>query len=149
MIVVTGNDLRFPLFKITGGKMAQAREAVRSQIAETNRRLKEALSRGDAAAMAGCYTEDALLLPPNSEPIERSGIEAFWGAASEAGVGGIDLETVEVEEMGETAWEFGRFLLKDKQGRDLDNGKYIVVWKQDRGGWRLHRDIWSSSRQPG
>jgi uncharacterized protein (TIGR02246 family) len=127
---------------------SQATEAVRSKIIDTNRRLMEALSRGDAAAMAACYTDDALLLPPNHEPVGRSGIEAFWRAAREAGAGSIMLDTVEVEEMGDTAWEFGRYELKDREGRDFDKGKYIVVWKQVKEGWRLHRDIWSSNRQP-
>jgi hypothetical protein len=28
----------------------------------------------------------------------------------------------------------------------LDEGKYIVIWKQVEGQWKLHRDILNSSR---
>jgi hypothetical protein len=27
----------------------------------------------------------------------------------------------------------------------LDQGKYIVIWKREKGQWKLHRDIFNSS----
>jgi len=27
----------------------------------------------------------------------------------------------------------------------MDQGKYIVIWKQVEGEWKLHRDIWNTS----
>ena len=27
-----------------------------------------------------------------------------------------------------------------------DSGKYLVVWKNDGGSWKLHRDIWTTSQ---
>jgi ketosteroid isomerase-like protein len=30
----------------------------------------------------------------------------------------------------------------------LDYGKYVVIWKQDKREWKLHRDIFNSSRPP-
>jgi ketosteroid isomerase-like protein len=62
------------------------------------------------------------------------------------GVAAADLETVEFEEMGDTAWEVGKFSLKAKDGRLLDHGQYIVIWKREHGAWKWHRDIWNSSR---
>jgi ketosteroid isomerase-like protein len=32
--------------------------------------------------------------------------------------------------------------------RALDKGKYIVIWKQEDGQWKLHRDIFNSSMPP-
>jgi ketosteroid isomerase-like protein len=41
---------------------------------------KRPFARGDAAALAGMYTEDASLLPPGAEMIRgRAAIQAFWG----------------------------------------------------------------------
>jgi ketosteroid isomerase-like protein len=31
----------------------------------------------------------------------------------------------------------------------VDQGKYIVIWKQDGGQWKLHRDIFNSSLPAG
>ena len=30
----------------------------------------------------------------------------------------------------------------------MDSGKFIVIWKQEGGQWKLHRDIWNSSMPP-
>jgi ketosteroid isomerase-like protein len=38
--------------------------------------------------------------------------------------------------------------LKGKDGAELDHGKYVVIWKKEAGGWKLHRDIWNSSQAP-
>ena len=43
------------------------------------------------------------------------------------------LETVELEDHGETAIEVGRYTLKADGGVVADQGKYIVVWKNDGG----------------
>jgi ketosteroid isomerase-like protein len=31
-------------------------------------------------------------------------------------------------------------------GTEADRGKYIVIWKNQGGLWKLHRDIWNSSK---
>jgi ketosteroid isomerase-like protein len=61
------------------------------------------------------------------------------------GITRVTLETMEVEAAGETAYEVGKFPL-EASGSVADQGKYLVVWKRDGGDWRLHRDIWCTSR---
>jgi ketosteroid isomerase-like protein len=64
------------------------------------------------------------------------------------GIKEAGLETVEVEGHGDTAVEVGKFTLKSEGGQVLDQGKYIVIWKQEEGQWKLHRDIFNSSMAP-
>ncbi len=59
------------------------------------------------------------------------------------------LETLELESHGETAVEVGKYTLGGGEGQTLDQGKYVVVWKNDGGAWKLHRDIWTSSLPAG
>jgi ketosteroid isomerase-like protein len=33
-------------------------------------------------------------------------------------------------------------------GAVMDSGKFIVIWKQEGGRWKLHQDIWNSSLAP-
>ena len=40
--------------------------------------------------------------------------------------------------------ETGRYELYDAQNKILDKGKYVVVWKQENGEWKLFRDIFNS-----
>jgi len=50
-----------------------------------------------------------------------------------------------VEAHGDTAIEVGRYRLMAAGGAVAAAGKYIVIWKNDRGTWKLHRDIWTTS----
>ena len=49
---------------------------------------------------------------------------------------------------GNTAIEEGKYTLRGESGNVLDRGKYIVIWKQQVGQWKLHRDIWTTSLTP-
>ncbi|MBI1816732.1 MAG: SgcJ/EcaC family oxidoreductase [Deltaproteobacteria bacterium] len=122
----------------------------RAAIEAANQRFMVAAARGDATAIAALYTATGEVLPPNGET--RSGtqaLEAFWKAALDAGVKQAKLDTVEVEDCGDTAYEVGRYSMSGADGQAIDTGKYIVVWKRQRGQWKLHRDIWNSNRAVG
>ncbi len=70
---------------------------------------------------------------------------SFWQAVIDMGVKEAVLEIIEVEGHGDTAIEVSKFKMKDTNGNELDHGKYIVIWKQEDGAWKLHYDIWNSS----
>jgi ketosteroid isomerase-like protein len=54
-------------------------EHIRQAIAEGNKKFSERFRQGDAGAVADLYTEDAVLLPQNSDKIiGKAGVEAFW-----------------------------------------------------------------------
>lgn len=81
--------------------------------------------------MANLYTEDGMLLPTGSDFV--------------MGIRQAKLEIVEVEHHGDTAIEVGQYTLSGEGNQVMDQGKYIVIWKQQNGQWKLHRDIWNSS----
>ena len=123
---------------------------VNAAIAAANREFMEAFARQDAAGMAGMYTAEGQLLPANSDFVSgTSAIEQFWGGAMGMGIRTAKLETVELEAHGETAVEVGKYTLGGDEGQTLDQGKYVVVWKNDGGTWKLHRDIWTTSMPTG
>jgi len=57
----------------------------------------------------------------------------------------VKLEIIEVEGHGDTAIEVGKYTLSGEAGQVLDRGKYIIIFKQVDGQWKLHRDIFNSS----
>jgi ketosteroid isomerase-like protein len=85
-------------------------DAVRQIIAEENRRFGTAAAGKDYAGMAGFYTEDAKLLPPDAPIVSgRKAIEEFWRTAANAlGLIGVELKTIDLEVTGDTAYEIGR-----------------------------------------
>jgi ketosteroid isomerase-like protein len=113
-------------------------------IATANEEFEAAFGRSDAAGLAGLYTQEAQLLPPNNEIVAADGVQGFWQGAIDMGITEAALETIELEEHGDTAIEVGRYTLKGGDGQVMDNGKYIVIWKNEDGHWKLHRDMWSS-----
>lgn len=122
---------------------SEIRDAIAGPIAD----FVAAFGRGDAASAAAVYTQDAQVLPPNSDVLTgREAIQAFWQGAMDMGVKAVTLETVEVDGAGDALYEVGRFALKGVEGQEIDAGKYVVIWKQDGGQWRVHRDIFNSSR---
>jgi len=123
---------------------------VRKSIEEANVNLGEAFRQGDTVALANLYTEDAWLMPPNSEMIQgKESVETFWAGAIQMGVKDAMLTTVDVIGMGDLVCEIGKYVLTiQPEGQDAieDRGKYLVIWKQtDNGAWKLHVDIWNTS----
>ena len=120
--------------------------SVRDAIAAANENFMAAAMKGDAAGLAALYTENGQVLPPNSDFVKgRQAIQGFWQAVMGMGIKAAKLEIVEVEGLGDTANEVGKYSLYGAEGQVLDLGKYIVVWKREHGQWKLHRDIFNSS----
>jgi uncharacterized protein (TIGR02246 family) len=106
-----------------------------------------AFSAHDAQAVAALYTDDARLLPPNIDfVVGRSTIQTFWQGVMDAGVAAAELMVEEARGNDSLTVEVGRYRLTGAAGAALDEGKYLVWWKRTSAGWRLHRDIWNSSR---
>lgn len=130
-------------------RSAATSAAVQREIAAANARFMDAFRNADPAALAACYTPDAQLLPTNSDVVAGTdAIAGFWGSVLGLGVAAVRLETVEVEGNGDLAVEVGRYALATADGAEADRGKYVVVWHRAGGGWKLHRDIWNTSRPP-
>ncbi len=108
----------------------------------------EAANAGDWAALGATYTADAVLLPPNEPAVQgRGGIQAWFEAFPP--VSDFNLETVEIEGVGDLAFVRGTYTLTmTPEGMDTvaDTGKYIEVRrKQADGSWLIYRDIFSSN----
>ncbi|MFQ5744454.1 MAG: YybH family protein [Acidobacteriota bacterium] len=128
---------------------ASAADDVRSAIEAANKKWEAAASRSDGAGVAALYTAHGELLPAQSDFVRGTqAIGRFWQAVFDSGIKGASLSTVEVEGCGHTAYETGTYELRDADGKALDHGKYVVVWKREGDAWKLHRDIWTTSIVP-
>ena len=119
---------------------------IRESITAANDEFMAAFKRADAAGLAALYTEDGQVLPPNGDFVTgRQAIQGFWQVLFDMGIKEAKMEIVEVEKHGDTVVEVSKFKLLADGGQVLERGKYIVIWKQDGGRWKLHRDIFNSS----
>ena len=122
---------------------------IRSQIESANKEWMAAFKACDATALANLYTGQGQLLPANSDFVRgKAAIRSFWQGGIDMGFKDAILETVEVEAYGDTAIEVGRYRIFVGGGTVADHGKYVVVWKNEGGRWKIHRDIWTTSQPP-
>ena len=124
---------------------------VAEQIHEANERFQAAIRAADSATMPLLYTRDAKVLPPNADEVSGTqAIERYWQSFFELGIAGAQPVTEEVIPMGEYALEVGHYSVFDAAGSPIDRGKIMVLWKNEDGVWKMHRDTWNSSvPQPG
>lgn len=123
-------------------KVIQPQEA----ITQTNQQLMTMFNQGNAGGVADCYTANAQLLPIHMGPVTgRENIQGFWQAVMDMGIKAARLETVELNILGETAIEEGKYTMLGGKDQILDAGKYLVVWKTEQEQWKLHRDMWTTS----
>lgn len=128
---------------------AVAADDVRSAIEAANKKWEAAVSRSDGAGAAALYTARGELLPAQSDFVRGpQAIGQFLQAVFDSGIKGASLNTVEVESCGNTAYEVGTYEFRGADGKAVDHGKYVVVWKREGGVWKLHRDIWTTSVVP-
>jgi uncharacterized protein (TIGR02246 family) len=104
-----------------------------------------AFNKGDAAAVAAMYTQDAYVLPAGAPMVHSpADIQAFWGQATQQ-MGDVKITTLDVKPLGRSAArEIGTATFKTKGDAPTDGAlKYAVVWQKENGQWKLLQDIWN------
>ena len=120
-------------------------QAIRGQVD----RWLQLVKAKDAASIAGLYTEDGAVMPPNA-PIGKGhdAIQKTWAAMM--GTPGFDLsfvpEQIIVSSSGDMALDRGTYKLNIAPNgtAQADTGKYVVVWRKIDGQWKAAADIFNS-----
>lgn len=129
---------------ITGLNASQMKE--KEAIGAVNEQFEKAFKSQNADGLAALYTLQAQLLPPKNDFVTgRDNIRKFWDGAFKSGLAAANLTTLELTVLGDTAIEVSKYVLKNTEGKQADQGKYIVIWQKENGQWKLHRDIFNSS----
>jgi uncharacterized protein (TIGR02246 family) len=147
--------LRLPSFVLLAGPLLSGcADPTRPPDPDAKRAIQQAVShyvsasnRGDAEALTALYAEDAMLLPPDHEPIQgRDAIGEFWSQGTDSG---LEVTTLRVDVEGDLGYLIGRYHLPATQEEPEDVGKYVMCLKrQPDGSWKLTADIWNSSAEP-
>jgi uncharacterized protein (TIGR02246 family) len=122
--------------------------AQQAEIAAVNSKWMDFFNKGDFAAVASLYTDDATAFPPGSAMVKgRAAIAAMWKTMAEK-VSDPTVTTLEVKPLGPfAAREIGTFSLKTKGEKpQAVVGKYVVVWEKVGNDWMLAADIWNEGK---
>jgi uncharacterized protein (TIGR02246 family) len=107
-----------------------------------------AFNKGDAAAVAAMYTQDAHVLPAGDAMVKgRAAIEALWKKDMGA-IGDVKCITLDAKPLGPgAAREIGTCTFKTMSQPPQEGAlKYAVVWQKEDGQWRLLTDIWNTDK---
>jgi len=148
-------DTTSPAAATLAGAPAADAAAVRQAIDSANARFDAAALKGDTAALAGFYADDAVFMAANM-PAER-GHEAiakgFAGMLAAMKPTAFKVQTQDLIVSGEYAIETGTYDITSqapKATKPMQNvGKYLVVWRrQPDGSYKIIRDVANSDLPP-
>ncbi len=135
-----------------GQQEAVDMEALITAMADIEAAWKQAYERGDAAALASLYAEDAIYLAPYMDAIRgRSAIEArvaeTVGMMSERR---ITIARTDAGAAGDLAYGIGTYTLEMRMANARepmsDTGKYVTIAKLGAdGSWQIYAHIWNTS----
>jgi uncharacterized protein (TIGR02246 family) len=118
---------------------------LRAQINKMDQAWQTAYNAGDAAALTALYTKDAKLMAPGGEPASGSAaIQAFFTKDIAQGAKNT-LTQGDVVGFGDFALETGGWVANSADGKHLDHGPFMTLYKKVGGGWKIYRDTWNSS----
>ncbi len=111
----------------------------------------QAFNEGDAKAIAGYFTEDAILMAPGAEPrVGPEEVEAYYQATFDLYETHLNSYYNEVEVSGDLA--FGRgtaevmLIPKNGDSTTVSVSKYLnILQKQPSGEWKTTHDIWNNN----
>jgi ketosteroid isomerase-like protein len=121
----------------------------KDQIEAANEAYGKAVANQDVAAVVALYSQDAILLPPDSPVAQGSdAIRAVLQGYMDAGAQSLALETTALDDQGDLVVDVGRYTLgMQPPGADpiTDVGKYLQVYKrQSDGSFRIAYDCFNS-----
>ena len=111
--------------------------------------LEQAITRHDLAATVGLFADDAQILPQHGPAIRgREEIEAYFKDSITPKVA-YDTDTEMTLVRGDLAVEQGRYRVRNvRRGSDVEDGKYLHVWRRMGTDWKLYRLIYNTDVEP-
>lgn len=120
-------------------------DKVKAAIAESNKTYGTTFATGDSAGFVSHYTSNACILPPNAPKMcGPAMVNAFFNEGYKMGIRHIALTTEEVSGGPSEVTETGTYQIFADSSKSLEKGKFIIIWKEEDGKWKMHRDIWNS-----
>lgn len=119
--------------------------AIKKIIQDNNDAFMKAHITKDTATLNNMFTKDAKAFPPNSEVI-----------TGRANIAAVNLEWVnyDIKEAREESTavygnedyviDEGTYYMSFGADSIVDKGKYMNVWKQEDGKWKMFRNMWNS-----
>jgi ketosteroid isomerase-like protein len=116
---------------------------------DTTAALEQAFNRQDLTAVVALFAEDAQILPQHGPAIRgRQEIEAYFKDSMIPNVT-YDTDTEMTLARADLGIEQGRYRMRNvRRGSDVEEGKYLHVWRRAGNDWKLYRIIYNTDVEP-
>jgi ketosteroid isomerase-like protein len=118
-------------------------------IAESNAIYFESFVKNDSSIFVDRYADDACIMAPNASKLcgKEAAARFFRTAYDVYGLrNGKFITTAIYGNAEEFVTEEGLWQSFDANGALFDDGKFLVLWKKTKAGWKMYRDSFSSNR---
>jgi ketosteroid isomerase-like protein len=120
-------------------------DSVKAQIAGSNAVFGDCFGKNDSTSFVNCYTENGCINPPGMPQMcGRAAIGAFFSEGVKMGMRQIKITIGEVLGGKDGVTETGKYEVFGDGGVSFEKGKYMVMWIEENGKWKMHRDVWNS-----
>lgn len=111
--------------------------------------LEQAFTRHDLPATVALFADDAQILPQHGPAVRgRQEIEEYYKDSMTPKVA-YDTDTEMTLVRGDLAVEQGRYVVRNvRRGSDVEEGKYLHVWRRVHNEWKLYRVIYNTDVEP-
>lgn len=110
---------------------------------------EQAFTRHDVDACVALFADDAQILPQHGPAVRgRQEIENYLKDSMNPRVT-YDTDTEMSVVRGDLAVEQGRYVVRNvRRGLEVEEGKYLHVWRRVGTDWKLYRMIYNTDVQP-
>lgn len=120
-------------------------EKAKEIVEARSRMYVDAFNKGDSVSLANCYTKDGKFMQPNGKSISwRQNIQKQFSLWMKAGVPKLSIKTIEVWAATDVLAAEEEWTMTDKEGKIIDSGKAVEIYKKEDGVWKLYRDCYNS-----
>jgi ketosteroid isomerase-like protein len=124
-------------------------DSAKAAFAASNKVFGACFATGDSVAFANCYASDGCIYNANMPKVcGTDGIRSFLNIGYQSGIRNVVLTTEEVMGGKEAVVETGKYEVFIADNVSVEKGKFVVVWKEENGKWKMYRDIWNSDAPP-
>jgi ketosteroid isomerase-like protein len=116
---------------------------------ETVQSFEQAFNRDDVDGAVALFTEDAQILPQNGPVVTGKGNIAEFLREQMIPVVQFNTDTDLSLVRGDMAIEQGHYRVRNvRRGSDIEEGKYLHVWRNVGGEWKIYRIMYNTDVAP-
>ncbi len=120
-------------------------EQVKQTISKNNKLYRIAIISGDSAAFAYLHHSASINMPPGQPAVKGPGaMGAMVKNMPADGVTDYKVNSTAIYGGPDNVIEEGNYEVDSSGNKVMEKGKYIVIWKQEKGKWKIYRSIWNT-----